>query len=90
MNQLLGAKSRNEVVDCEWFLCRICAYEGLASNKSASSITGSYFDSCRCSLRKTGPGSENHVGKDVPVVVRHLKLNILSCGLHLLDVEIRL
>ena len=53
---VIGAKSRNETVDYEPFLCRICAYEGLALINSTSFTRGSYFDSNACLLRKTNPG----------------------------------
>ena len=49
-----------------------------------------HFESCTCLLRKTSPGHKNHVGKDVKVDMYYLKLNILSCGVQLVDVEIRL
>ena len=64
--------------------------EELSLINSTSSTRGSYFDNCTGLLRKTGPEWESHVGKDVPVDVYHLKLNIFSCGVQLVDMKIRL
>ena len=74
----VGARSLIDTVDSLPLAYHINAYCGFASNNSTSSTKGSCLLCLTNLLSNTGPGTDSHVGSEVPVPDFLWNWNILS------------